>query len=426
MATATRTTKNLYLLLQGQFVTHMGNQIYDIAMLLWIKEVTGSASLMGLALLLTSLPRALLGPLGGKLADRFGSVRTMVIADLVSTLAVGLVALSIWWRAEPFVMVLALGAGNLVLGVASACFDPAVLSLIPVLTPGPRLAKGNAAHQSSRIGGQILGQGLAGMLFSALGAAGAFFLNALSFFISALTEAGIRVPGGGSGRRSAPAGRSLLRETVAMLRGVLRQPDLRALLLYIAAFHLCLSCLPVLLPFYAEHALLLSDRWFGFFIAAYTVGIMVGFAVAGSLPPPASRFRLVAVVGVVVGALFGATALARSFLLAWPLLLGIGVGIGIIIVNLMTELQIRSPEGDRGGIMGAAEAVGGTSFPLGMALTGILLDGMSRQGLSYAASTRTILGISAVACVGVAAAAIHASRGVEVDCCGHPVDCGTG
>jgi len=157
----------------------------------------------------------------------------------------------------------------------------------------------------------------------------------------------------------------------------------------------------------------LSDWWFGFFVAAYTIGIMVGFAVAGALPPPASRCRLVAGVGLAVGALFGATALARSFLLAWPLLLGIGVGIGIIIVNLMTELQIRSPEGERGGIMGAAEAIGGTSFPLGMALTGILLDGMSRQGLSHAASTRTILGISATACVAVAVAAIHASRSAD-------------
>jgi MFS transporter, DHA3 family, macrolide efflux protein len=421
MANATKTTRNLWLLLQGQFVTHMGNQIYDIAILLWIKETTGKASLMGLALLLTNLPNAVLGPLGGKLADRFGRVRTMVTADLVSAFAVGLVALSLWWRAEPLVIVLALAAGNLVLGIASACFDPAVLALIPALTPGSHLAKGNAAHQSSRMGGQILGQGLAGVLVSALGIAGAFLVNALSFVVSAATGAAIRVPGGDAARRQATdagsgtASRapSLLGETIAMLRGVLRQPDLRALLLYVAAFHLCLSCLPVLLPFYAQHALSLSDRWFGFFVAAYTIGILAGFGVAGSLPPPASRFRLVATVGLAVGALFGATALARSYLLAWPLLLAIGVGIGIIVVNLMTELQIRSPEGERGGIMGAAEAVGGTTFPLGMALTGVLLDAMASQGLSYAASTRTVLGISAAGCVVVAVAAIRASRSAD-------------
>jgi hypothetical protein len=102
--------------------------------------------------------------------------------------------------------------------------------------------------------------------------------------------------------------------------------------------------------------------------------------------------------------------LARSFVVAWLVLLGIGVGIGVIIVNLMTELQIRSPEGERGGIMGAAEAIGGTSFPLGMALTGILLDVMSGQGASYVASTRTILTVSAAVCVLVAVAALHSNR----------------
>ena len=30
----------------------MGNQIFDIAMLLWIKELTGSAAIMGLAMLI--------------------------------------------------------------------------------------------------------------------------------------------------------------------------------------------------------------------------------------------------------------------------------------------------------------------------------------------------------------------------------------
>ncbi len=409
--TATRKRRNLWLLLQGQFVTHMGNQVYDMAMMLWIKEVTGSASLMGLLLLLTNLPQALLAPLGGTLADRLGGVRAMVTADLVSAVAIGAVAGTVWWRAEPAVIIVVLCAGNLVLGVAGACFNPAVLALVPELAPGPDLARGNAAHQSSRMGGQILGQGLGGVLFAALGAAGAFFVNALSFGFSALTEAAIRVRGGGARARSVRGGGTLLRQTAATVRGVLGQADLRALLLYIAAFHLCLSCLPVLLPFYVEHVLSLSDWWFGFFIAAYTIGIMVGFAVAGALGAPASRFLLVARVGAIVGALFGAAAFCRSYLLAWPILLGIGVGIGVIIVHLMTELQTRAPGRDRGGIMGAAEAIGGTSFPLGMALTGIVLDTMSGLGIPYATATRAVLATSAVACVLVAMTALRAGRG---------------
>ena len=81
------------------------------------------------------------------------------------------------------------------------------------------------------------------------------------------------------------------------------------------------------------------------------------------------------------------------------LLLGIGIGIGLIIVNLMTELQLRSPEHERGGIMGVAHGVGGSSFPIGMALTGLSLDGMHRMEIPYTVSSRAILAASAMASI---------------------------
>ena len=398
--------RNLLLLLQGQFVTHMGNQIYDMAMLLWIKDLTGSASLMGIAMLMTNLPEAALAPLGGKISDLFGRVRTMVVADLVSAAAIGIVVFSIWYETEPSVMILALCFSNVVLGVSASCFGPAVLALVPALVPAQKLTKGNAAHQFSRMGGQVIGQGAGGLLFSAMGAAGAFIFNSLSFLISAITEVWIKVPRQNQAPKEMQMGNSLLAETTEMLRKVFREPDLRVLLIFIAAFHLCLSCLPVLLPFYAEQVLQVSDRWFGFFIAAYTIGIMLGFIVAGILNPPASRFRLIAAAGAIVGALFGLAAWVSSFHIAWVVLLGIGIGIGVIIVNLMTELQLKSPENERGGIMGTAQAIGGSSFPLGMAVTGIILDVMYRHGISYAVSTRTVLGISAIASVLVAVTAL--------------------
>ena len=140
-----RSRRQLGLLLQGQLVTNMGNQVYDVAMLLWIKSLTGSAALMGLAMLMTNLPQALLAPLGGQLSDRHGRVWTMVVSDLVSALAVGGVVLALWSGLDPGWMIAAVCAGNLVLGAAAACFGPAVLALVPALVPRRDLERGNAA-----------------------------------------------------------------------------------------------------------------------------------------------------------------------------------------------------------------------------------------------------------------------------------------
>ena len=80
--TRTSSLTNLLLLAQGQFVTALGSRVFDVAMLLWIKEATGSATLMGLAMLFSSLPAVLLAPFGGTLADRVGRLRMILSAPI--------------------------------------------------------------------------------------------------------------------------------------------------------------------------------------------------------------------------------------------------------------------------------------------------------------------------------------------------------
>ncbi len=52
----------------------------------WITDTTGSVSALALAGLVALLPKALLGPLGGTLADRYSRRLIMIAADLVSAL----------------------------------------------------------------------------------------------------------------------------------------------------------------------------------------------------------------------------------------------------------------------------------------------------------------------------------------------------
>ena len=176
--TSSRPILNLALLMQGQFVTNLGNQVFDIAMLLWIKELTGSAAIMGLAMLLTGLPEALLAPFGGRIADRFGRLRVIILSDLVSAAVVGCVLIVVLVDVEPALAITALCIGNVVLGLSASCFGPAVSALIPSLVAAAQLEKGNAAHQFSRVGGRVVGQGLGGLLFAMLGVGGAFTINA--------------------------------------------------------------------------------------------------------------------------------------------------------------------------------------------------------------------------------------------------------
>jgi len=72
----------------------------------------------------------------------------------------------------------------------------------------------------------------------------------------------------------------------------------------------------------------------------------------------------------------------------------------------MAELQIIAPEAERAGIMGAAQAFGGSSLPIGMALTGLLYDALLSFALSPAGSIRVILAAAATLALASAVAAL--------------------
>ena len=159
---------------------------------------------------------------------------------------------------------------------------------------------------------------------------------------------------------------------------------------------------------YAEHILKIADAWFGLFIAIYTASIMVGFIVAGALKPYGDRFIRIAMVSGAVGLLFALLGAVSSIAVAAACLLGICTGIGLVIVILMIELQLAAAGEERGDVMGAAQATGDSSLPLGMAITGLLHDGGLQLGTSHGEAFRSILAITAVITIVAALAAAPA------------------
>jgi len=388
--------RDFFLLWQGQLVSRLGDQAFLIAMMFWTKQATGSSSVMGLLMMLSMLPAALLSPVGGTVADRHSRYGIIVGADLVRGMAVlALAGLMLYSPGETGWILAALFVVAVTGGVVGSLFMPAITAAIPDLVPREKVAAANSVNQLSAQGAVFLGQALGGVLFRLLGAPLLFLIDGVSYLLSALSEAFIRIPQKlpekSRGLKTALA--TYARETGDGLAWVWRRRGMRTFLLSAATLNFFATPLFVLLPFYVTDTLGRGAEWYGFLLAALGVGSATGYVVAGSLQP-GGRAR----VGIGIAALagtgagIGVTGFIASSGLALVLFFAIGVLTGMINILVLTLFQISTPGEMRGRVMGLVMAMSSAAMPLGMALSGVMGD-LTGQNL------RLLFGVSGGAVV---------------------------
>lgn len=92
---ATDEKRAFSLLLMGQFISALGDKLHYVALGILIFRLTGSALEVGKMTLATMLPYLLFGLIAGAYVDRFDKKRTMIIADLLRAVFVGLIPIVI-------------------------------------------------------------------------------------------------------------------------------------------------------------------------------------------------------------------------------------------------------------------------------------------------------------------------------------------
>jgi predicted MFS family arabinose efflux permease len=189
--------RNLRLLLTGLATSQAGDWLYNLALLAFVYERTGSTAWVGITTAARILPEVALGPLGGVLADRHDRRAIMIASDVLRAATMGALAL------------LAIAGGPILLApvlaalctAAGAAYPQCVVALLPRLVADEDLPAANAARISIThlcvIGGPILGA-----VLLVLGSpAATFAVNGGSFLagaviVAALPRAAFRRPAG--------------------------------------------------------------------------------------------------------------------------------------------------------------------------------------------------------------------------------------
>lgn len=370
--------RNFILLWQGQFVSQLGDQAFFIAMAFWIKHATGSASLMGLVMMVGQLPSVLLSPIAGVVADRYKRRSIIIISDILRGIAVLLLAGFMSFAPERTdSIVVALFICVIFMSVVGSFFRPAISAAIPDLVPSEKLSAANSMNQSSMQLSTFIGQGAGGVLYRLLGAPLLFLIDGITYLVSAISESFIRIPyrPPQDSDDTETKYRRYKRQVAEGFRYIWGRPGLRTLILAAAFLNFFLIPIIVLMPFYVEDFLHSTPDWYGFIIAGFGIGALLGFIWAGAVRITGhTRSSLMLISLAVQAVLLGSLGFTDSKFVALALLFATGILNGFLNINISTIMQLTTPTEIRGRVFSLLSMVTGGLAPLAMGLSGVVAD----------------------------------------------------
>ena len=274
------------LLIAASAASQLGDWLYNAALLAYVYIDTGSAAWVGAATIFRLLPYALLGPLGGVVADRYERRKVLLVGDLLRVLL--MVALAAAVAAQsPIVVVIALTALS---SVAGAAERPAAMALMPRLVGEARLGPANALLHTVQELGVVVGPAIGAILLTVAATWVAFAVNALTFVVSALLVARLR-------RRPAAAATAETERAASQLKQglstVWRTAYVVPVFLIVAMVELTYGAQTVQLVLYAEQQLGLGAEGYGYLLAAAGVGGLLSIVVNARLSTSSAVSRIV-------------------------------------------------------------------------------------------------------------------------------------
>jgi MFS transporter, DHA3 family, macrolide efflux protein len=390
-------TRDFGLLFAGQTISQIGDSLNKVALLWFVYDLTGSALKMTVVGLLQTLPPLLFGPLIGVYLDRFRKKPVMIAVDLLRTLMILLIPLLYLIEGltldRLYVLVF-------VTAIVSTIFGPALASAVPLIVPKDQLTAANALMQSTANVGLLVGPAVSGIGIALVGAQNVLYMDAATFFLSALCLIPIRVeePLAPLVRRAGWTD-GVAQDMLAGFRFIfVEQKTVFLLMLTATLYSIGVSAFVFLLPVFAKEVLAMGPMQLGWLWSSLGVGMLLASLGLASTPQGdlSRRLRLIAGALAVGGLAVGALSFLQEPLAAGAMLAMIGGSTAIFTPLIWTMLQELTPSHLRGRVFTSFATGGMASSMVGMAAFGWAADAMG-PGFSLAGISLVLLITAATA-----------------------------
>jgi len=358
--------RNFSLLLQGQAVSILGDNVFDIALRFWILTKTGSISLMGILLAVTTLPKVFISPFAGTFVDRHDRKRVLITTDIISgttILFIGIVSiigsLQVWM----------IFISGIIVGVCGCFFNPTINSCIPDVVPKSKLLKANSILSSICSGNDMAGYAFGGFLVQFIGAPILFIFNGFSFLFSAASECFTKIPP----IKSSSNKLNFMEDMEAGMHFVKTLKGLKYLFITISFLNFCASMsMTLTLPWFKINKQL-GIGLYGVAMAINTLGIFSGYTILSVIEvKKEKKFCAFILSGIIISVTMIMYSMTLNFYLIAILFFIDGLCLAVMGSLLQTSMQNCVPSNMRSKVFAFRNTLYAALMPIGMALAGIL------------------------------------------------------
>lgn len=347
-------------------VDSIGGWAYSVVLTVYVFDRTGSPGWVTAFLCAALVPKFLLSPYAGVLADRYERTRVMQLSAVSALLTMSVITVLVMQDAP-------LAALLVATVVASLCvtpYRPAAAALLVDVVDEKNLTPANALFLALESVVLIAGPALAGLLLLVATPPVVVAVNALSFLLCALILARMQTRSRPD-RTCAETPTGMLDELLSGFRALGGHPVALTLLLYCLLCTAIAGTTTVLFVAVSDERLGTGSNGLGYLLAAFAAGGVLAATVTNRLST--GRLGPAVALGIVLESLpLAGLGVTRQPVVAAALLVVSGAGMVVVDVLAVSALQREMPRELLGRVFGVLDSgcyavtIGGSLLASGM------------------------------------------------------------
>lgn len=354
------------------FISQLMSTICDKMMsigLVWYLTSEYSINMVPWFLAVSFLPHIFMSFFSSKIINRFGTLKTVIATEYFRgfiLIAFYGILFSLPEKSEMFLP--ALFSASFLIGIGSSVFNPAILSLPPVLVEEKNIPALNALLDTSFSISNVLGAACSIFLLNIFDIKTLVLINAVSFFVAAIMQSRVKL-------KKIENTEVVEKEQIGPIAILKKYPMISKMLLSFLFINVIFTPILVMIPWYVENVFKGNGSDLAWIEGAMGAGAFltgIYLSLSAFSVRAEKRVGMIAIICFLFGLIFQVFSFSKTTGEASILLFLIGILSTFLNVQVLTYFQTSLKEHEVPSIMVAVNIISAASMPLSFAISGIL------------------------------------------------------